>query len=96
MILQLDAKVYGALFKELGENLMKRQTFDLALECWLALHERSVRRASAGGVADSQEDDDDWEEDPDVVYKMGICLHQLKRLPEALESLQWGRLLWLL
>lgn len=42
MILQLDAKVHEELFKELGDNLMKRQLFDLALDCWLALHDRSV------------------------------------------------------
>ncbi|KLT39056.1 TPR-like protein [Cutaneotrichosporon oleaginosum] len=77
MILELDAKVHEGLFKELGDNLMKRQLFDLALECWLALHERS-------------ETDTDFDEDPRVVYKMGICLHQLKRYTEAHESLEWA------
>ncbi|GMK54381.1 hypothetical protein CspeluHIS016_0109670 [Cutaneotrichosporon spelunceum] len=77
IILQLDAKVHEGLFKELGDNLMKRQLFDLALDCWLAIHDQS-------------ENDPDFNEDPKVVYKMGICLHQLKRFSEAHESLEWA------
>lgn len=42
MILQLDAALHANIFKELGETLMKRQLWELALDCWDALHEQSV------------------------------------------------------
>lgn len=82
--------MHEGLFKELGDNLMKRQLFDLALECWLAIHERSVSPADCRRSIDPQESDPDFNEDPMVVYKMGVCLHQLKRFSEAHESLEWG------
>jgi len=32
------------------------------------------------------------EDEPEVIYKLGVCQHQLKRHLEALESLRWGKL----
>lgn len=65
--------IHGEMFKDLGEALMKRQQWELALECWAELHDRQI------------------EDEPDVIFKLGVCQHHLKRYPEALESLRWGK-----
>lgn len=73
------------MFKELGDALMKRELWDTAIDFWGSLHDRAGVGLSTLSQLNAQVDDE-----PSIIFKLGLCQHNLQRYEPALESLRWG------